>query len=62
MLAFLFVLILCDIRKYQSRVKVVEPFNRKIGQITYYLYIATHSYGCTNINDRYVYTDLLAVI
>ena len=28
----------------------------------YYLCIATHSHGCANINDRYVYIDFLTII
>ncbi len=62
MLAFLFAMIHCGIREYQSGVKVVRLFDGKIAQSVYYLYIAPHSYGCTNIDDRYVYTDLSAVV
>ncbi len=51
-----------DIRKYQSGVKVVRPFDRKIAQNMYYLCIATYSHGCTNIDDKYVYTDLPVVV
>ncbi len=62
MLAFLFAMIHCGMREYQSGVKVVRPFDRKIAQSMYYLYNVTHSHGCANINDRYIYTDLLAVV
>ncbi len=62
MLAFLFAMIHCGIRKYQSRVKFVSLFDGKIAQSVYCLYIATYSHGCTNIDDRYVYTDLPAVV
>ncbi len=62
MLVFLFAMIHCGIREYQSRVKVVRPFDGKIAQSMYCLCIAPHSHGCANIDDRYVYTDPLAVI
>ncbi len=62
MLAFLFAMIYCGIREYQSRVKVVRPFDGKIAQSVYCLYIATHNHGCANIDDRYVYTDPPAVV
>ncbi len=62
MLAFLFAIIYCGIREYQSGVKVVKLLNGKIAQSMYYLCIATYSYGCANIADRYIYTDPLVVI
>ncbi len=62
MLAFLFAMIYCGIREYQSRVKIVRPFNRKIAQSVYYLCIASYSHGCTNIDNRYVYTDPPTVV
>ncbi len=61
-LAFLFAMIHCGIKEYQSGIKVVRPFDGKIVQSVYYLYITTHSHGCANINDRYVYTDPLAMV
>ncbi len=61
-LAFLFAMIHCGIRKYQSRVKVVRPFDGKIAQSVYCLCIATHSHSCTNIEDIYVYTDPPAMV
>ncbi len=62
MLAFLFTIIYYGIRKYQSGVKIVRPFDGKIAQSVYCLCIATHSHGCANIDDRYVHMDLLAVV
>ncbi len=62
MLAFLFAMIHCSIRKYQSGVKVVRPFDRKIAQSVYCLCIVTHSHGCANIDDRYVYMDPPAMV
>ncbi len=62
MLAILFAMIYYSIRKYQSRIEVVRPFNRKIAQSVYCLYIATHSHGCANIDDKYIYMDPLAVL
>ncbi len=62
MFAFLFVMIHCSIREYQSGVKVVRPFNGKIAQSVYYLYIAPYSHGYANIDDRYVYTNPSAVV
>ncbi len=62
MLAFLFAMIHCGIREYQSGVKVVRPFDKKIAQNVYCLCIAPHSHGCANIDDRYVYTDPPAVV
>ncbi len=62
MLAFLFAILQCGIREYQSGVKVVRPFDGKITQSVYYLCIATHSHGCANLDDRYVYIDPPAMI
>ncbi len=62
MLAFLFAIIHCGIRDYQSGVKVVRLFDGKIAQSVYYLCITLHSHGCANIDDRYVYTELSAVV
>ncbi len=62
MLAFLFAMIHCGIREYQSGVKVVRPFDGKIAESVYCLCIAPHSHGCANIDDRYVYTDSPAVV
>ncbi len=62
MLAFLFAMIYCGIREYQSAVKVVRLLNRKIAQSVYCLCIATHSHGFANIDDTYVYTDPLAMV
>ncbi len=61
-LAFLFAMIYYSIREYQSRVKIVKLFDGKIAQNVYCLYNVTHSHGCTNIDNRYVYTDPPAVI
>ena len=57
MLAFLFAIIYCARRKYQSEVKVVKSFDKKIAESIYYFFIATYSHSYTNINDRYVYID-----
>ncbi len=62
MFAFLFAMINCGIRKYQSRVKVIRPFDKKITQSVNCLCIATLSHGCANIDDRYVYVDLPAEV
>ncbi len=62
MLAFLFAIIHCGIREYQSRVKVVRPFDGKIIQSMYCLCIVPYSHGCTNIDDKYVYTDAPAMV
>lgn len=62
MLAFLFAIVYCGIRKYKSGVKVVRSFDRKIAQNVYCLYITIYSHDCTNIDDRYIYTDFSAVI
>ncbi len=62
MLAFLFAMIYCGIREYQSEVKVVRLFDEKIAQSVYYLCIAIHSHAYTNIDDRYVYTDPPAIV
>ncbi len=61
MLAFLFAIIYCSIREYQSEIKVIKLFKRKIAQ-SIYCYIAIHSHGYANIDDRYVYTDPPAVV
>ncbi len=61
-LVFLFAIIYYNIREYQSRVKVVRPFDRKIAQSVYYLCIATHSHDCANIDDRYIYIDFPAIV
>ncbi len=54
MLAFLFAIIYYNIREYQSGVKVVRPFDKKIAQSVYYLCIVTHTHSCDNIEHRYV--------
>ncbi len=41
---------------------MVRPFHRKIAQSVYYLCIVIHSHDCANIDNKYVYTDPLAVI
>ncbi len=62
MMAFLFAMVHCGIRKYQSGVKVVRPFNKKIAQSVYCHCITTYRYGYTNIDDKYVYMDLLTIV
>ncbi len=62
MLAFLFAMIHCGIREYQSKVKIIRPFDEKIAQSVYCLYIAPHSHGYANIDDRYVYADPPTVV
>ncbi len=62
MLAFLFAMIHYSIRRYQSEVKVIRPFDRKTVQSVYCLYIATHSHGYANIDNRYIYTDPSAIV
>ncbi len=62
MLAFLFAIVHYGIREYQSGVKVVRLFDRKIAQNVYYWYIIIHRHGYTNINDRYIYTDPQTVV
>ena len=51
-----------SIKKYQSGVKVIKPFDRKIAQIVYFQYMAIYSHDYTNIDDRYVYTDVSTII
>lgn len=62
MLVFLFVMVYCGIRKYHNRVKIVKPFEEKIVQSMYCLFIAIHSHDCANINDKYIYIDPLAIV
>ncbi len=62
MLAFLFAMIHYGIREYQSRVKIIRPFDGKIAPSVYCLCIAPHSHGYADIDDRYVYMDPLAMI
>ncbi len=62
MLTFLFAIVHCSIRKYESVVKVVRLFIGKITQSVYFLCIIIYRYGCTNIDDRYVYINPLAVV
>ncbi len=62
MLTFLFAMIYCSIREYQSRVKVIRPFDGKITQSVYCLCITIYNYSYTNIDDKYIYIDPPAVI